>query len=442
MAHTPHLDAFSQESVRYTHAFTHAPVCAPSRGGMATGQYAYSLGNHHMRSTLAESPRHFVQELKEAGYSVHWHTKMDFNFEPQEGWRDTEDAWYEKPAPEGPFFLYENFGLTHESTMFPDLQEERTTPPAEVTGACRHRMEDMPPPPWLTDCPELRKQLVAYYDAISIIDAQIGNRLAWLEEQGVVENTIVIFLSDHGRGLPREKRWCYEAGLHLPLMIRWPGQLEPGSVSDELVGWVDIAPTLLSVAGVPVPDRYQGQVFLGGNKAPPREACFAGRDRMDEVFDRVRAVRDQQYLYIRNFAPALPWAQSQKYMEQQEIMGVMREKWRQGNLTEAESTFFRSCKPAEELYDAEADPDCMHNLADDPECQEILNGMRQRLERHLEEVADLGETTEEELVEQRILTNRIPEYQARYQQLPPDLIVGPDPIPLTLREAQAAGLAP
>lgn len=440
VAHTPHLDAFAAKSTRYTNAFTHAPVCAPSRGGMATGQYPYSLGNHHMRSTLAHSPRHFVQELKDAGYYVNWHTKLDFNFDPEEDWRDADNAWYEEKAPEQPFFLYENFGLTHESRMFPIIPNGHNTNPPEAQNGHRHREEDMVPPPWLTDGPELRKQLVAYYDAMSCIDAQFGHRLAWLEEQGLSDNTLVIFLSDHGRGLPREKRWCYDAGLHLPLMIRWPEHLKPGSIQEELVAWVDIAPTVLSLAGVDIPDRYQGQIFLGPDRAPEREYCFAGRDRMDEVFDRVRAVRDHKWHYIRNFAPKLPWAQCQKYMEQQDVMGVMRKKWRQGTLSEPEMTFFRDHKPVEELYDAEQDPDCMQNLAEDPAHAEVLSRMRCQLDAHLVEVGDLAAITEEELIEQGVLTNRLPDYHHRRGQLLPEEIMGPAPFPTTLREAKAADL--
>ncbi len=441
VSHTPHLDALATQSVRYTNGFSHAPVCAPSRGGMVTGRYPYSQGNHHMRSTLAHPPRPFVQELKDAGYYVNWHTKLDFNFDPQEGWRDSDEAWVDSPAPQQPFFLYQNFHTTHESRMFPTLPNWHDATPPEAADAHRHKPEDMICPPWLTDCPELRTQLVQYYDALSVIDAQIGRRLAWLEEQGVADNTIVVFLSDHGRGLPREKRWCYDAGIHLPLMVRWPGKLEPNTVCEDLVAWVDVAPTLLSLAGVSIPDHYQGQVFLGPDKAPEREACYAGRDRMDEVFDRVRAVRDHRFHYIRNFAPKLPWAQCQKYMEQQEIMGVMREKWRQGTLTEAEHTFFRSEKPVEELFDIESDPHCMVNLAEDPAYAAVMDQMRDRLSRHLEEVQDLGAVTEEELVAQDLLTNRLPEYQDRVEQLPPEYLLGPDPIPMTLRGAQEAGLA-
>lgn len=178
----------------------------------------------------------------------------------------------------------------------------------------RHDPADVTVPPYLPDTPELRLQLAEYHDALTAIDQQIGARLAWLDEQGLRDNTIVIFLSDHGHGLPREKRWCYDAGVHLPLLVRWPDFLKPGSENDELVSWVDIAPTILSLAGVGIPASYEGQIFLGEDRAPPRETVFAGRDRMDAVFDRVRMARDKRWHFIRNDFPELPWAQRQSYM--------------------------------------------------------------------------------------------------------------------------------
>lgn len=438
-ARTPNLDRLAAEGARFTNAFTHAPVCAPSRGGMVSGRYPYSLGNHHMRCTLTHPPRTFTQELRDAGYYVNWNTKLDFNFDPQEGWCDETSAWHEKPAPEQPFFLYENLSVTHESRMFPGTTDALDDPPTVAASLQPHDPARMTVPPHLVDCPEVRRQLAKYYNAFSVLDAEIGNRLHWLDAQGLRENTVVIFLSDHGRGLPREKRWCYDAGLHLPLIVRWPESIPPEMVCDELVGWVDIAPTLLSLAGVPVPAQYQGQVFLGDHTAVSRQYVFAGRDRMDEVFDRVRVARDKRWHYIRNYAPNLPWAQCQKYMEQQEVMGVMRELWRNGNLSGSAGTFFRETKPPEELYDVESDPDCIHNLADDPALTSVLERLRRALDQHLDVVGDLGAITEEELIERGILTNRLPEYRERRNLCPPERIIGPRPFPMTLREAGQAG---
>ena len=269
-ARTPNMDQLASEGARYTHAISHSPVCAPSRGGMVIGCYPWTVGNHLMRCTLVDPPRMFTHELMDAGYHVSWPTKLDFNFEPTEGWcSDTED-WWKKPAPDRPFFLYRNFDLTHESRMFRQVPEWHGTD-FPCPDAFRHDPAGAPVPPYLPDTPELRRQVATYHDAMSAIDYQIGECLRWLDETGQSDNTIVILLSDHGRGLPREKRWCYDAGLHLPLLIRWPDTIQPGSVEDKLVAWVDIAPTILSLAGVAVPDHYQGQVFLGGGRAGERK---------------------------------------------------------------------------------------------------------------------------------------------------------------------------
>ncbi|WFB34429.1 sulfatase-like hydrolase/transferase [Kiritimatiellota bacterium B12222] len=435
-AHTPHLDSLASQGMRFTHAFTHAPVSAPSRGGMVTGCYPYSLGNHHMRSCLARPPRTFTQELKDKGYYVNWNTKLDFNFEPQAGWRDEASNWYEKPAPQQPFMLYENFGETHESRMFPHVDDVFDAYPEDCEGLVPHDPDQLELPPYLSDCPALRKQVAKYYNAYSLLDAKVGKRLQWLEDQGLADNTVVIFLSDHGRGLPREKRWGYDAGLHLPLIIRWPGHLEPGTVSDKMVAWVDIAPTLLSLAGAPIPSTYQGQIFLGEQAAAARECVFGGRDRMDEVFDRVRVVRDKQWHYIKNFAPQLPWFQYQNYMEQQDVMKVMRERYSRGDLQGDAAVFFQVEKPDEELYDITADPHCLHNLVEDSGSEVVLEKMRILLDQHLSEVKDLGGVSEEELIAQGILTDSLVEYAARRNQSPRDQVVGDFPYPMTLHETQ------
>jgi arylsulfatase A-like enzyme len=388
-----------------------------------------------MRSTLLNPPRCFTQELKDAGYHVSWPTKLDFNFDPPENWVDSREPWVDSPAPSQPFFLYENFNTTHESSMWRDAETQKKIVHRYLSKDQFHNPAGAPVPRYFPDTPEIREQLVKYYDSLSAIDHLIGLRLRWLEDQGLLENTIVIFLSDHGRGLPREKRWCYEAGLHMPLIVRWPGAVEPGSVVDDLVGWVDIAPTILSLTGTEIPEHYQGQAFLGKEKASPREYVFAGRDRMDEVFDRVRVVRDKRWHYIRNDFPGLPWAQRQSYMEQQSIMPVMREMNAKGKLEGAEACFFQERKPAEELYDAVNDPGMVNNLAGDPAKRETIDRMSSALEEMRLKYGDFAETSEEDLIEQGLVGDRLEEYRERLQPLADHLQIGPEPIPVTMNEA-------
>ncbi len=435
-ARTPHLDQLAREGCLYRNAFTHAPVCAPSRGGMVSGQYPYSLGIHPMRCRKNVPPPVFTEALREAGYFVNWTSKLDFNFEPRAGWRDEDTDWVTRPAPREPFFLYENLFPTHESCMFSTRPDWLGIPP-ESDDFPLIDPDRIPVPPYLPDLPELRRQLQQYYQAVAIIDHRVGQRLQWLEAQGLKENTLVVFLSDHGRGLPREKRWCYDAGIHLPLLLRWPGHIPAGGFEDKLIAWVDIAPTLLSLAGAQIPETFQGQIFLGEKAASARECVFAGRDRMDEVYDRVRAVRDTRWHYIRNFEPSLPWSQCQLFMENQEFMPAFREKARKGDLRGAESLFFAREKPEEELYDIDADPDCLNNLAEDPALLPILERMRARLSKHLREVGDLGEQSEEDLIETGLLDNMLADYQTRRLTCPRELVQGPFPFPSTQREAAA-----
>lgn len=440
-ARTPVLDQLAAEGCRYDNAFSTSPVCGPSRSAMVTGQYAFSYGAHPMRSRVLNPPRLFTQELRNAGYYVNWAIKTDFNFEPPEDFADDRCSWRRALAgdtlPDQPFLLYYNFGVTHESTMWGPTCDGRWAA-ANERVAQEHRLSrdqwadprSVRVPAYLPDTAEVRNDIARFYNALAIKDQQIGETLAALDASPHRDNTIVIYLTDHGRGQWREKRWCYDAGVHLSLLIRAPGWTEPGSVSDELVSWVDLAPTILSLAGVPVPDSYQGQVFLGPDKAPPREAVFAHRDRMSAVFDRVRAVREKRYHYLRNFYPELPYAQRCDYMERLASVRVVRELHAQGRLTPEQAQFMARHRPAEELYDAEADPDMVRNLAENPQYADTLARLRNRLNAFLEEVPDLGARSERQLIEEGILADQLDEYAARVEPLPQRYALGDHRTPI------------
>ncbi len=282
-----------------------------------------------------------------------------------------------------------------------------------------HDPAEVPVPPYLPDTPEVRADIARYYDALSIGDAQIGEVLEALAQSPYRDNTIVIYLTDHGRGLVREKRWCYGAGVHLPLIVRDPrpaGVVRPGQVRDDVVSWIDLAPTILSLAGVAVPDHYQGGPFLGPDRHV-REYAFFGRDRMDEVFDRVRGCRDDRFHYIRNDFPDLPYAQPNIYMERQVTTRIIRDMHAEGRLPEPAMLWMADHKPPEELYDWHADPHMIHNLAEDPAHTPILERMRQALESELSRFGDLGEQPERELIAQGLVADRMDEYAARIAPL-------------------------
>ena len=305
-ARTPNLDRFASEGARFSNAFSISGVCAPSRSALITGMYPTSIGTHHMRSKGVPPPyvKCFTEYLRAAGYYCSNNVKTDYNFDPPlTAWDESSRKAHWRGCAEGqPFFSVINFTVTHESRIRAEPERfARLT--ATLTPEDRHDPAKAQLPPYYPDDPIVRRDWANYYDLITAMDYKVGELLAQLEEDGLADNTIVFFYGDHGRGLPRAKRWVYDSGMRVPLMIRWPGKIKPGTVRDDLVSFVDFGATVLSLAGVKIPSYIQGQAFLGEQSAPPRNYVYAARDRMDETYDIIRAVRDKKYKYIRNFEP-------------------------------------------------------------------------------------------------------------------------------------------
>jgi N-sulfoglucosamine sulfohydrolase len=408
-ARTPNLDALAKQGALFTRAFTHAPVCAPSRSGLITGMYPTTIGTHHMRSVLLKPPPMFTDHLTKAGYAVAWPGKTDFNFPLRPGgdtnWLDT--------LPAEPFFAYMNFNVSHESQIR-STEEQFAKNTARLKPEDRHDPSKMVVPPFYPDAPEVRRDIARYYDLVTAVDYRVGDVLAALDRAGVADNTIVVFFGDHGRGMPRYKRWVYDTGIKVPLIVRWPRGhgFAPGTVRDDLVSFVDFAPTMLSIARVPVPKEMQGQVFLGPG-AKKRTHVFAHRDRMDETYDRIRAVRDSRYKYIRNFHPELPYAQRIQYAEEMPTLQVWR-KWNaEGKLKGPQRIFFSPTKPKEELYETGSDPYEINNLAESPEHQSVLRELRVVLDRWMEETRDMGSIPESEMVKRRLVKDMTEQYKDR-----------------------------
>ena len=392
---TPNLDKLAAQGARYTLAFTHAPVCAPSRSGIITGMYPTTIGSHHMRCHAVPQPfvRCFPEYLRAAGYYCTNNSKTDYNFPPPlTAWDEcSRDAhWRNRPDKAQPFFAVFNFTTTHESQCWPN------------DGPFQHDPAKAVLPPYYADTPVIRRNWARYYDQVTRMDGQVAGILKQLEEDGLADNTVVFFYGDHGRGLTRGKRWVYDSGIRVPLLIRWPGQIRPGTVTDRLVAFIDFGPTVLSIAGIKPPEHMQGRAFLGDFDTPPREYVFAHRDRMDETYDIIRAVRDKRFKYIRNFEPQKPYAQTIKYMEKMPILQEMRRLHAEGKLQGPPALWFADHKPAEELYDTVADPHEVVNLAGNPEHQETLKRFRKVLEDWMKETRDLGLIPEKELVERGI----------------------------------------
>jgi N-sulfoglucosamine sulfohydrolase len=413
LARTPVLNRLARESIRYTSAFTTAPVCAPSRAAIITGMYQTAIGAHHMRTTedrvselpgpyLAVPPfyvKAFPEYLRAAGYYTTNRAKTDYQFGvPFTIWDEVGRTahWRNRPDVNQPFFSVFNLEVTHESQIFPTSPARKGKPLVTDRAA-------LDVPPYYPDTPAVREELARMYDNIADMDRQVGDILKQLEDDGLAEKTIVFYWSDHGDGVPRAKRSLYDSGLRVPLMIRWPRSLAPsvaaGSVSDELVSFVDLAPTVLALAGVEIPTHLQGRVLLGPKATPPAEFVFAARDRMDIEYDMMRSARDARYLYIRNFAPELPYAGHIIYRNQSAIMQEWLRLQAEGALTGSPALWMRTTRPAEELYDTKEDPFQIRNLSEEPAHRPTLERMRKVVMDWMTRIGDQGLINEAEMIQ-------------------------------------------
>ncbi len=406
---TPNLDALAEQGVRYTHAYTTAGVCAPCRSGIITGMYQNSIGTHHMRcnASLPEWLRPFPMELRDAGYYCTNNSKTDYQFSKpsaQQIWDDSSGNahWRNRPDPTQPFFAVFNFTGCHESGIAGDSKYRQVTRdllPEQRQDAAKLTTL----PPYYPDTPVVREDWKRNYELITAMDAWAGERIDELKEAGLFENTIIFFWSDHGVGLPRAKRWLYESGTHVPLIVHIPerfrvdGQGLPASVDPQLVSSVDFGPTVLNLAGVKIPDYVQGRAFLGNHLDAPRKYVYGARDRMDERYDIIRSVRDNRYRYIRNFEPLKPYYQYMNTPEQGATMREIRKAEQNGSLSSVGELFSADSKPVEELYDVDADPHEIHNLAEDPSYAGKLQEMRAALAQWQNEIGDIGLIPEAEI---------------------------------------------
>ena len=413
LARTPVLDRLARESIRYTRAFATAPVCAPSRAAIITGMYQTAIGAHHMRTSengvselpgpyLAVPPfyvKAFPEYLRAAGYFTSNRRKTDYQFgEPFTIWDDLSDTahWQNRPDRNQPFFSVFNLNVTHESQIFPSSPARKGKPLVTDRGA-------IDVPPYYPDTPLVREELARMYDNIADMDRQVGEILAALSADGLIDNTIVIYWSDHGDGVPRAKRSLYDSGLRVPLMIRWPASLPStvaaGTVNDDLVSLIDLAPTVLSLAGVPVPAHMQGRTLIGPQASPAPGIVFAARDRMDIEYDMMRAARDARYLYIRNFVPELPYAGHIIYRNQSAIMQEWFSLQAAGQLRGPAALWMRTNRPAEELYDTASDPHQIRDLAADASHRPTLERLRKAVTDWMTRVGDQGLVNEAEMIQ-------------------------------------------
>jgi arylsulfatase A-like enzyme len=430
---TPRLDALAAAGVRFTRAFATAPVCSPSRSALMTGMYQTTIGAHNHRShrdddhPLPDGVRLLTDRLREAGLftaNVRDLTgdadetffvgtgKTDWNFAYEGAPFDT-DRWSELAAHQ-PFFAQVNFAETHRGSEWDTAHEriEQPADPARVTV-----------PPYYPDHPVIRADHAQYLNAVMALDKKVGFVLDLLERDGLADDTIVFFFSDHGAAMLRSKQWCYDSGLRIPLLVRWPKNraapdgVRPGTVDERLVEGIDLCATTLALVGVARPDGMQGRVFLGPNPDPRREYAFGARDRCDETVDRIRTVRDARYRYIRNLMPERPFLQRNRYKEwSYPALAVLRELNDEGTLDGPPRALFAFRKPDEELYDLDADPHEIVNLVESEAHAEHLARLRAALDAWIEQSNDQGRFLEHPTVLARIERQMKRLYDGRLEQ--------------------------
>ena len=421
---TPNIDRIATEGVKYTNAYSTVGVCAPSRFSIITGMYPVRLGAHNMRTgdhnnfkwpeevtfrnnkgVLDKSGKNvpdyevvtpayvkpFTEYLRKAGYYCVNDNKCDYQFNaPFTAWDDVYGNGSYMDTPDGkPFFYVKNYYTTHESRIWIRKNEPLTVSPNNV-----------PVPDYFPDIPIVREAIARKYSNIEALDKEIGLLMEKFERDGVLENSIIFFWSDHGGNLLRQKRAVGDSGLHVPLIIRYPDGYRAGETDSRMVSLMDLGPTVMSILGIEPPSYMDGKAFAGFYKDDPRKYIFGSADRFDESTDMQRSVLDGRFVYIKNFMPELPLIYRNKYREKIPMNKELINLDKQDKLNGDESYIFMKTKPVEELYDLEMDPHEINNLALDSNYTNVLFAMRKELQLWQKEVNDRGFIPESEIIKE------------------------------------------
>lgn len=402
-ARTPNLDGLAKQGIHYTRAFATAPVCSPARFSIITGLHANAMGAQHLRAgfPVPDWVHGFPARLREAGWHCTNNVKTDYNCAAEkriiaESWDECSGkAHWRSRKPGQPFFAVFNLTATHQGPTNVEPQEafERQIG-SKLAPADRHDPAKAPVPPYYPDTPLVRRVMARVHDCITSMDQRAGEILRQLEADGLAEDTIVFFYPDHGQGIPRGKRTVFDTGLRVPLLVRFPEKFRawapsaPGAKCDRLVCFADFGATVLSLAGVPLPERTHARPFLGPAAVAPREFVYAARDRVDEALDLSRTVFDGRYRYIRNYMPHLSWNAPEGFSDQSELRQEITRLAKAGSLNEAQLTYAGPTKPAEALFDTAADPWELRNLAGDPAHAAALERLRAANRAWLAQIRD------------------------------------------------------
>ena len=398
-ATTPNIDKMAEGGMVYDFALTTTPICAPSRSTLASGLYATSLGTQHLRSEIPfpEDLKTLPELLSQHGYFTSNRDKTDYNFNPEgmwEHWSSEYTPWRHR-AEGQPFYSFMNIGPSHEGSV--NNLDRYNGFVKDLPAELFHDPDKVPLPPYYPDSPKTREIWAHYYDILTVLDQNVGMVLDSLKADGLMEETIVFFIADHGFGMPRYKRWLYKTGMHVPMVLHVPDKFEQlipgfseGGHNTNMVSFIDLPATFLNLAGAEVPDYFEGKPIMGENAKPERDYAFGARDRADDMFEMSRSVTDGRYFYVRNYMPHLPYIQSGFiFSDEKEAFRELRRLHNAGQ-TNAEQEKLWNEKPVEELYDWQTDPQELNNLADDPAFAEIKKRLKSKMHDWMVETHDLG----------------------------------------------------
>ena len=400
-AKTPHIDKLAADGIRYKFAYANAPVCAVARNTLILGRYACGTGTHNMRSRypVPDSFRTYPSFLREAGYYCVNRSKTDYNFKTDDKshWNESSPKAHWKNRAKGqPFFAIFNTGISHESSLFLK-KTEGYRKQGMIPATPSRDPASVQLPPHYPDTPEIRQDWVTYMDIVTAMDEQIGEWLQELDDEGVRDNTIVFYYSDHGGILPRAKRYINDTGTHVPLIVSFPKKwqhlapAESGTVNDRPVAFIDLPPTVFSLAGVEIPQQFQGRAFAGKTAVEHEPYVFLFGQRFDSRMLRfVRAVTDGEYRYIRNFHPHRHRGILAGYPHGQVGWQSLYKLKRAGALNDVQSAYWAIPQPVEELYHTAEDPWELNNLANDPNHRDRLARMRHATLNKMREIGDTG----------------------------------------------------